>query len=70
MSDLSGPYRPKKETARERLVSELAAIQTVQGENLPFHGPSDRLRLAQAFAQKSAELVALEIAAYRRKLKK
>ena len=58
----------RKPSKRQRLIAELASIQRVW-EDRPswFHKP-DYERLSQAFAAKSAELVALEIAAYRRKV--
>lgn len=57
----------RKITKKARLVSELAAIQQVQSEAPAWFKDHDRARLAQAFAAKSAELVSLEIAAYRRR---
>jgi hypothetical protein len=58
----------RKQSKRERLVSELASIQRVQEDKPSWFQKHDFDRLAREWASKSAELVALEIAAYRRKL--
>lgn len=57
----------RKPSKRERLVSELAAIQKVQQDKPSWFRPHDFYRLAREFDAKSAELVALEIETYNRR---
>jgi len=58
----------RKQTKRQRLVSSLACIQRVREERPSWFKAHDFARLGREFAAKSAELVELEIKAYRRKL--
>jgi hypothetical protein len=57
----------RKQSKRVRLISELACIRRVQAERPSWFRQHDYDRLARDFASKSAELIALEIAAYDRK---
>lgn len=59
--------RPRKPTKRQRLITELASIQRLQGERPSWFRPEDYRRLAHDFATKSAELVELELRSYRKK---
>ena len=59
----------RKQTKRARLIGELSAIQRVQEDRPSWFRQHDFDRLARDFALKSAELVALEIAAYRRRVR-
>lgn len=61
-----GAYR--KQSKRQRLIAELASIQRVGEDRPSWFSKSDYDRLAREFAAKSAELVTLEIAAYRRRV--
>lgn len=58
----------RKPSKRRRLIVELASIQRVREDRPSWFNKSDYERLAREFAAKSAELVALEIAVYRRRL--
>ena len=58
----------RKQFKRQRLIAELASIQRVGEDKPSWFGKSDYDRLAREFAAKSAELVALEIAAHRRRV--
>ncbi len=58
----------RKQSKRQRLIAELASIQRVGEDRPSWFSKSDYDRLAREFAAKSAELVALQIAAYRRRL--
>lgn len=59
----------RKISKRAKLISELASIQRVQAEKPSWFRQHDFDRLARDFATKSSELVALEIANYRRRIK-
>ena len=52
---------------KARLVSELSALQRVQADRPSWLRREDFDRMAREFAAKSAELVALEILACRRR---
>ena len=58
----------RKQSKRQRLIVELASIQRVGEDKPSWFDRSDYDLLAREFAAKSAELVALEIAAYRRRV--
>lgn len=57
-----------KTTPRQKLVAELSAIRRLQDEPPSFFNRMDHARLASEFARKSAELVSLEIKAYRQRI--
>jgi len=59
----------RERSKKQRLVSELWAIQKVQEEKPSWFRAHDYERLRQAWVKKSFELVDLEISAYRKKLK-
>lgn len=59
----------REQSKKQRLVSELWAIQKVQEEKPSWFRAHDYERLRQTWFKKSAELVALEVSAYRKKLK-
>ena len=59
----------RKQSKRARLISELASIQRVQEDKPSWFRQADYDRLARDFANKSAELVALQVKAYRRRIK-
>ena len=59
--------KTRKQSKRQQLVCELAAIQRVQADKPSWFRQYDFDRLAKEFATKSGELVALEIAAYQRR---
>lgn len=59
----------RKQSKRARLISELASIQRVQADRPSWFRQDDYDRLAREFSTKSAELVALEIAAYNKRVR-
>lgn len=62
-------WAPRKQTKRQQLIAELASIQRIQAERPSWFRPEDYRRLARDFAAKSAELVEMELKAYREKYK-
>ncbi len=54
-------------TTRKKLISELSSIRKIETQKLSWFRPEDYVRLRADFAQKSAALVELELAAYERK---
>lgn len=60
---------PRKPSKRQRLIRELASIRRVTDERPSWFHKEDYERLARQFAEKSAELITLEIAAYHRRVK-
>lgn len=58
----------RKQSKREQLVSSLAAVQRLREEKPSWFRPHDFARLDREWAAKSAELVALEVRNYRKKL--
>lgn len=58
----------RKPSKRERLIRELASIQRVVEDKPKWFRQADYSRLTHEFATKSAELIALEIASYRKRL--
>jgi hypothetical protein len=59
----------RKQSRRERLISELAALQRVQADRPSWLRREDFERMAREFSRKSTELVSLEIATYRQRVR-